>query len=149
MTDLGHRAGLLHERAGHVLEHADNVDFLLVVATQRRTGLLPDNRQERDVIHPRIVHAGDQMGRTGTRRGDAHPKLTRELGIRRGHERSHLLVAHLDELDLVGTEAGKATQQAIYSIAGVAEHTADAPLMQTFPEEIADCLCHTALRLHY
>ena len=57
VTDLRSGAGLLHEGAGHVLEHADQVDFLLIVATERRAGLLSGDRQHRHVIHPRVIHA--------------------------------------------------------------------------------------------
>ena len=142
VTDLGGRAGLLHERARHVLEHADQVDFLLIVAAERRTGLLPGNRKDRNVIHPRVVHAGDQMRCTGARGGDANAKLAGELGIGRRHERSHFLMARLNELDLVCPEAGKATQQPVDAVAGVAEYPPDTPLMQALPKEIADRLRH-------
>ena len=61
MADLGCRAGLLHEGARHVLEHADDIDFLLVMAAKRCTRLLPGDCQDRHVIHPGVVHASDQM----------------------------------------------------------------------------------------
>ena len=142
VTDLRSRAGLLHEGARHVLEHADQIDFLLIVSAERRPGLLPGNRQDRDVIHPRVIHAGDQMGRAGARRRDANAEFAGELGIGRGHERGHFLVARLNELDLVSPEAGQAAQQSVDAVAGIAKDAPDAPLMQAFPKEITDCLCH-------
>jgi hypothetical protein len=51
-------------------------------------------------------------------------------------------VARLNELDLVSTEAGQATEQGVDAVAGVAEYTPNAPPIQAFPEEIANSLCH-------
>ena len=105
MAHLRRRAGLLHEGAGHVLEHADQIDFLLIVAAERRAGLLPGDGQHRHVVHPRVVQAGDQVRRTGARGRHANTKFAGELGVGRGHERRHFLMAHLNELDLVCPEA--------------------------------------------
>ena len=109
VTDLRSGASLLHEGAGHVLEHADQVDFLLIMPTERRAGLLAGDRQHRDVIHPGVIHPGDQVRRARARSGDANAELACELRIGRGHERSHFLVARLNELNLVSTEASQST----------------------------------------
>ena len=68
---------LLDERAGDVLEHADQVDFLLIMAAERGARLLAGDREHRHVIEPRVIKAGDQMRRAGTRCGDAHAEFAR------------------------------------------------------------------------
>ena len=61
MPHLRRRRRLLHERAGDILEHADEIDFLLIMAAERVARLLADDRQHRHVIQPRIVKPGDQV----------------------------------------------------------------------------------------
>ena len=58
MPNLGWRRRLLHERAGDILEQADQVNFLLVVSSERVARLLSHNGEHRHVIEPRVVEPG-------------------------------------------------------------------------------------------
>ncbi|OIQ65066.1 hypothetical protein GALL_533770 [mine drainage metagenome] len=64
VAHLRRHTGLHHERAGHVLEHALQVEFLLIVPTHRRPRLLSRNGHHRHVVHAGVVKAGDQVRRT-------------------------------------------------------------------------------------
>ncbi|EKJ94779.1 hypothetical protein C241_15818 [Bradyrhizobium lupini HPC(L)] len=50
MADLSWCCGLMHEVAGDVLEQGHKVDFLLIVASHRAQGLLPNDCQNRLVV---------------------------------------------------------------------------------------------------
>jgi hypothetical protein len=56
----GH-AGLMNKGAGNILEHTDEIKFLLIVATDSDAGLLSGNSQNWHVIQPRIIEPGDQV----------------------------------------------------------------------------------------
>ena len=51
--------------AGHVLEHRDQIEFLLVLPAQRAARLLAGDGKNRLMIQQRVVQAGDQVRRTG------------------------------------------------------------------------------------
>ncbi len=88
-----------------VLEERDEIDFLLVIAAERRARLLADDRDDRLVIHLRVVKSVEQMDRARPGRGQADADFARELGVRAGHERRHFLVPDLDEIDLVAARS--------------------------------------------
>ena len=75
MADLGRGTGLLHEGAGYVLEHAQQVDLLLIVAANRVAGLLTYNREHRHMIKARVVEPGYQVRSAGARGRDADAKF--------------------------------------------------------------------------
>src|SRR5262249_23483386 len=115
--DEGARAGL-----GQRLK----VDLLLVAAAQRgarRLGADGDDQEERDVIHPRVVETVQEMDRAGPAGREANARLSGELGVRAGHERRHLLVANLHEIEAL-PDAAERTDDSVDSVAGIAE---DAP----------------------
>ena len=58
MANLRGRRSLFHKGAGDVLEHARQVDLLLVMAAERVARLLTGNRQHRHVVEPCIVQPG-------------------------------------------------------------------------------------------
>ena len=101
MAHLRRRARLLHEVAGDVPEHRRQVELLLVVPTERGAGLLPGDREHRLMVEAGVVEAGDQMRGAGTRGRNADPEPAGELGVGAGHERRHLLMPRLDELEPV------------------------------------------------
>ncbi len=112
MAHLRRGGSLFDERAGHVLEQARQIDFLLIVAADRGARLLAGNGEHRHVIEPRVVEAGDQMRGAGSGRRDADAKLAGEFGVGRSHERRHFLMPRLDELDLaVGAAAARRTRR--------------------------------------
>ena len=104
----GHR-GLLDEGAGDVLEHRNEIEFLLIVAAQRGARLLSGDGEHRHVVHARVVQAGDQMRSAGTRSRDANAEFAGEFRMRRRHERGHFFVADLDEFDRTGLLPGFAS----------------------------------------
>src|SRR5579872_5257481 len=75
---LCRRAGLTDELTSHVLEHGREVDFLLVVPTDRGTRLLTRNRQHRHVVHARVIQSRDQVGRSWSRRRHADTNFAGE-----------------------------------------------------------------------
>ena len=83
---------------GDVLEQRLQIDLLLVAAAERGARLLADDRDDRLMVELRVVEAVQEMdrARAGGRHADAD--LAGELRVGAGHERGHLLVAHLDEL---------------------------------------------------
>ena len=55
----------LHERARDVLEQRGEIDFLLIVAAERRARLLADDREHGHVVEPGVVQARHEMRRAG------------------------------------------------------------------------------------
>ena len=86
----------------HVLEQAEQVDLLLVVAAQTKPGLLADDRDHRLMVELRVVEPVQEVDRARPGGCQADARLARELRVRAGHERRHLLVANLDELGTAG-----------------------------------------------
>ena len=136
----GH-GGLLHESAGYVLEHRDQVDLLLVMRAKRRARLLAHNGQHRHMIQLGIVKPGQQVRGAGAGGGKAYAQLAGELGVGRGHEGGHFLVPRLHELDVPLTPLQRA-QKPVDAVARIAEDAGHAPRLEPLPEEIADCRGH-------
>ena len=101
MAHLRRRRAHLHVLAGHVLEQAEQIDFLLVVATERRPLLLADDRDHRRVVEPGVVQAVQEMDRARAGGRHAHARLAGELGMGAGHERGDFFAGHLDELEAI------------------------------------------------
>ena len=120
------RGSLLDERSGHVLEHARQIDFLLIMAAERGARLLAGDRQHRHVIQPRVIEAGDQVRGAGARSCDADAEFAGELGVGRSHERGHFLMPRLDELDLA-VGALQRAEHTVDAVAGIAEDSPHAP----------------------
>ena len=68
---------------------------------QRHPLLLADDRDHRRVVELGVVEAVEQVDRARARGRHAHADLARELGVGAGGEGGELLVAQLDELDLL------------------------------------------------
>ena len=83
------------------LNSETQVDLLLVAAAERAARLLADDRDHRLMIELGVVEAVQQVDRARAGRRQADADLARELRMAAGHERRHLLVAHLDELRVV------------------------------------------------
>src|SRR3954447_7699800 len=76
----------------------------------------------------------------GSRTGgcQAHAHFARKFGMRAGHERSHFLVAHLDELHrLFG--AIESAEKAVDTVAWISVNTRDTPLVEALEGEVGDC----------
>ncbi len=89
--------------AGNILEQGDQIDLLLVMATQRSARLLADNRQHRLMIHLRVVEAIQQVDGAGPGGGQAYADIAGEFGVTARHKGRHLLMPHLDEIELVAS----------------------------------------------
>jgi hypothetical protein len=81
MPDLCRHAGLVNEGSDRVLEHADDINFLLIMPTDSGARLLSRDRKHRHVIQPRIVQSCDQMRGARPRSGDAHAQLASEFSV--------------------------------------------------------------------
>jgi hypothetical protein len=72
--------------------------------------------------------------RAGTAGSKADAELARELGVRHGHERAHLLVAGLDEID--PAVALKRSNDSVDAVARIAIDSGDAPILEALDEEV-------------
>src|SRR5215210_5937781 len=81
------------------------------------------------------------MNRARPRRSQANADLAGKFGMRARHECRHLLVPHLDELEQI-LVACERTDDAVDTVAGVAEDPVHSPLRQPRNQKIADCICH-------
>ena len=95
VSHLRRNAGSGHEVGSHILEQGLQIDLLLVVRADGGACLLPDDGDNRHVIHLRVVQPGQQMDCARAGGCVAEADLAGEFGVTRGHEGSHLLVAHL------------------------------------------------------
>ena len=105
VADLAGLGGHLHVLVRHVLEERGEIHLLLVVAAEAEPGLLADDRDDRLMVELRVVQTVEQVDRARPGGGEADADFTRELGMRAGHERRHLLVADLDELGTIARAA--------------------------------------------
>lgn len=137
--------GHLHVIVRHVLEQADQVDFLLVVAAQGAAGLLADQGHDGLMVQLGVVQAIQQMDGAGTGGRQADPGLPGELGVGAGHERRGFFVAGLDELQRL-TGAAEGADQAVDTVSGVAVDPSDPPLRQPFQHKVRHSL-HSMLRV--
>src|SRR5438132_11268760 len=93
------------------------------------------------MIELRVVEAIEKMNRAGTRRCHADADLTGELRMRAGHERGHLLMTYLDEVDL-SVGAIERAEHAVDPVAGIAVNAFDAPISETFDQKLARRISH-------
>ena len=127
---------------GDIGEHPVEVELLLIASAPHGRLGLPANRQYWYVVSPGIVKTGDQVGGTGSASGQAYAQFAGELGMRNGHERAHLLVARLDEVDPAIALEG--ADDAVDAIARIAEDAPYTPSLQSFDKEVR-CL-HGCIR---
>ena len=126
---------------GHVLEQGLQIDFLLIARADRGARLLTDDGDDGNMVHLRVVETVQEMDRARPGGRVAETNLASELGVRRRHERRHLLMANLDVLQLPLGFLERDIQAAD-TIAGIAVDALDAPFAHTSPNELADVLCH-------
>jgi hypothetical protein len=93
------------------------------------------------MIHLRVVEAIQQVNGAGSRGGQAYAEIASELGVGARHERGHLLMPHLHEIELVAG-AGKRADEAIDPVSGETKDALYSPGGKPFPEKIAYCFCH-------
>src|SRR5439155_26192415 len=84
-----------------VLQERAEVALLLVVAGESHWRMLADDRHDRLMVEVRVVETVEEMDRTGAGRCETDADLAGPLRVRACHEGGHLLVARLDELQLV------------------------------------------------
>src|SRR4029079_16546815 len=108
---------------------------LLLVTRPAHGGLrLATDRQQRHVVGLRVVEARQEVRRTRSTGREADADLASELGMGDGHERTHLLMARLDELD--PAVALERTDDAVDAVSRVTEDAFDAPVFQAAHKEI-------------
>src|SRR6476620_5808632 len=80
------------------------------------------------------------MNRPRPGRGQADADFAGELRVRTGHERGHLFMTYLHEVDVVGAVEG--AHDSVDAVARVSIDAPYAPLMQPGDEEVTRSLCH-------
>ena len=93
------------------------------------------------MVQASVIQAGNQMRCAGPRSGNAHAELARKFGVGRRHERRHLFVPRLNELDgAVG--ALQRAKHPIDTITRIAKDLSDTPRMKSMNKKIANGLQH-------
>ncbi len=141
---LGRDRRLEDVLVGDVLEQGREVDLLLEVGSKPLPCLLPDDRQDRHMVHLGIVEPVEEVDRARPRRGEADADLAGPLGVGAGHEGGLLLVAGLDEPDgVLGVlEAVQRARDPVDAVAWEPVDAADAPGVEAAEEEVGDGLAH-------
>ncbi|MNS58765.1 hypothetical protein D3C72_916940 [compost metagenome] len=133
---LKRRRDHVHEVMRHVLEQADQVYLLLIVAAQRAARLLAHDGHDGLMVQLGVVQPVKQVDGARPGRGQAHADLPREFGVGAGHEGRAFFVACLDEFQFLVFP--KRADQAVDAIAGIAEHTLHAPFAQAGKNKIGN-----------
>ena len=69
----------MNKLVSDIFKQRDQINFLLVIATQSRPSLLPHNRHHRLVIHLGIIKTIQEVNRTWPAGCQAHPDFAGEL----------------------------------------------------------------------
>src|SRR3954452_14280900 len=88
-----------------------------------------------------VVKAVQEVDRSRPGRGEADAHLTGPLRVAAGHERRHLLMARLDELDLL-LVAVERPDGRVDPVAGITVDPVDAPLGEAIEHEVRGRLGH-------
>ena len=91
-----------------------------------------------------VVEAVEQVDAAGPGGREADAEPAGELGVAAGHEGGGLLVAHLDEADLVLALA-QGLHDAVDAVAGQAEDDIDAPVVNRVDENVGGSRGHCAI----
>ena len=84
---------------------------------------LPDDRDDRLVVHLRVVEAVEEVDGPGARGRQADADLARELRVAASHEGGHLFVARLDEAAATVVAVERA-HDAVDAVARISEDVA-------------------------
>jgi hypothetical protein len=106
--------------------------------------LLSNNRDDRLMVESRIIETIQKMYGAWAGSCQANTDLTGEFGMRARHERGHLLVPHLDEVELVAG-AVERRYDSSNAVARKSENSTDTPFRKAFEEEIADGFAHVII----
>lgn len=111
---------------GDVLEEGNQVDFLLVIAAERRPFLLADDGDDRLVIELGVVESIQKVDRAGPGGSEADPDLAGKFCVGAGHEGGQFLMPGLDELQGLA-EPPERAHDAVDAVARIAKDPPDAP----------------------
>src|SRR3569832_1126723 len=78
MSHLGWRRGLRDKGAGDILEHRNELEFLLILSAARIARLLADNGEHRLVVLLRILKSGRELRGARPRRRNANTETPKE-----------------------------------------------------------------------
>ena len=124
--------GRAHDAAvidAHVHEQLVELDILLGVGVQQIMVLKARDGDDGLAVELSVVKTVEEVDAAGTRGGDAGAEPSRPLGVGASHEGGGLLVAHLDEADLL-LLLPQRLDDAVDAVAGDAENRVDAPVDQ-------------------
>ena len=131
----------VHVFVRDIFEQSDKIDLLLIITAEGSACLLPDNRDNRGMVHFRIVKSVEQMNRAGAGGGQTNTDFAGELGMPAGHECSHFLMPHLHVIHRVAGAVDR-TDDAVNAVAGISVNATNAPLADSFDQKIACRLRH-------
>src|SRR5690349_13108974 len=100
MLHLCRRGGFLCKES-HTREHAVEIKLLLVAGAPNRCLSLSADCQNGRMVQFGVIQTGKQVRSARTPGRQTDSDLTGELGVGDSHESRHLLVADLNEVDLV------------------------------------------------
>ena len=142
MPDRRRARSHVHVFVRDIFEQTDKIDFLLIIAADRGPSLLPDNRNNRGVIHFRVVESVEQMNCAGPGGGETNSHFASELRMRARHERGHLLVPNLHIVDRIARTIDGAND-AVDAVPRITVNAPDTPLRDSLDQEIARRFGHT------
>src|SRR5438270_8488573 len=120
----------------HRVEHPHDVDVLVRFLVGALETDLTGDGDEWGAVDMRVRDSGDEVGRAGTERGQAHPRIRRESAVDVGHEGGALLVPREDELDLFAVREGGVQGEGLLS--GNAEDVTNSLVLEAFHQELRD-----------
>ena len=124
----------------HVGKGALQIIFLLIGAAQRFQCLLPDNRDDRLIVHVGVIQTVQHMERAGAGSRGAHTEFARPFGVRGRHQGADFFVRRTDvfERQIGAVGASQRAVERADAIAGKTENVVNAPFDEAVNDEIAD-----------
>src|SRR5438477_10061951 len=93
------------------------------------------------MIEFRVIQSVQQVDRAGAGGRHADARLAGEFRVRAGHERGHLFVPDLNEIDLL-PGALERSHDPVDAIAGITVDAPYTPFAEALDEEVAGCFAH-------
>jgi hypothetical protein len=124
-----------------VLEDAVQVHVLLRMRVDEIVVMVPGDGEDGLPVELGVVKTVEQVKSTWSRGGDAHAEPSGVLGIRAGHEGGRLLVAGLNEPDVL-TSRAEGFHDAVDAVPWHPKDDLNAPLAQNVDQDVRGGVTH-------